>query len=425
MTPQDDFDRTFSAWLHERAQPYAPDHLRKDAPDRAMRVRPRPAWRIPERWIPMPVTLRLALVPRAVMLLMLLALAIALATAGMVVGSRLHLFATVQLPPPVGLAGNGLIAYSSDGDIWVVNPDGTDRRRLTSGPAYDFDPTWSRDGARLAHWSKDSESDTLQRLIVMDADGSDPVRVGTYDHKTMYDPSQVDWSPDGTRLAYSVCRSISPCGEQVIVAKTDGSGFAPVGDPSLRAWEPAWSPDGSRIAFGGGDGQDKGVYVMARDGSDVRRLSDVTDASENSFIAVDWSSVGDRIVTQASPTGGEYRLWSFAPDGDEEWQVPGTPPGSILARWSPDGTRISFWVAEGSERHVSVIPADGGDVTRLASDLENDWSWSPDGTRLVGRRAEPSGLVVLDATTGESLWEHDIAVHALSWQRVASGSSAP
>jgi Tol biopolymer transport system component len=373
----------------------------------------------------MPVTLRLALVPRAVMLLMLLALAIAFATAGMVVGSRLHLFATVQLPPPVGLAGNGLIAYSSDGDIWMLDPDGTDPRPLTSGMAYDWLPVWSRDGKRLAYWSRASESDTQWRLMVTDADGSSPVEVATYEHRTSYDPSSVDWSPDGTKVMYSACSSTPQCDDRVIVAKTDRLDFAPVGDPSLRAWEPVWSPDGSRIAFGGGDGQDKGVYVMARDGSGVRRLSDVTDGSQNSFITVDWSSVGDRIVTQASPTGGEFRLWSFAADGDTESQVPGSPPGSILARWSPDGTRISFWVAEGSERHVSIIPADGGEVTRLTSELENDWSWSPDGTRIVGRRGEPSGLAVLDATTGETQWELDVVADGLSWQRVAPGTTVP
>jgi Tol biopolymer transport system component len=423
MTPANDFDRTLSAWLHECAEPQAPEHLREAAVAHAVATRPRPAWRIPERWLPMPITLRLAVVPRAVLLLLMLALLVALAAGSLAVGSRLNLFATVALPAPVGPAGNGLIAYSVAGDIWVVDPDGTDARPLISGPAFDGGPHWSPDGSRLAYWSRDSESASELSLVVANADGSSPVTVATHDRSD--DVEGVAWSPDGARLAYNWCRPTPSCvDDRVVVANTDGSGNAAVGNPSLRAWGPDWSPDGSLIAFGGGLGGDKGVYLMKPDGSDARRISQVMDVTENSFISVGWSPDGTRIVSQADPTPESYHLWLFAADGTEESEVAGTPPDSILPDWSPDGSRISFFVAEGSERHLSVIPADGGEVTRLASDVENGWSWSPDGTQILGTR--PTGLVVLDATTGSVVWELAQPPEAIeagvdaSWQRDAS-----
>ena len=71
MTPTE-LRPTLTAWLDERAQPYAPHDLLAEAVTNTAAVRPRPSWRIPERWIPMPITLRLAVVPRAVLWLFLI-----------------------------------------------------------------------------------------------------------------------------------------------------------------------------------------------------------------------------------------------------------------------------------------------------------------------------------------------------------------
>ena len=355
----------------------------------------------------MTMPLRLAVVPRAALLLMLLALIAALAAGSLAVGSRLDLFATTALPAPVGPAGNGLIAYASEGDIWVVGPDGTDARPLTSGPALDERPVWSGDGSRLAYWSMASESDTQVSLVVINADGSSPVTVATHD--VSEDPEGMDWSPDGTRLAYAV--HDAPM-ERVMVAAADGSGSGLVGDPAFRAWSPDWSPDGSLIAFGGGVGTDQAVYLMSPDGSDARRLSRVTDETGNAFVRLDWSPDGTRIVSQA-----DQHLWVFAADGSEESEVAGTPIWSILPRWSPDGTRIAFNDNGGSSPRLAVIPADGGELTRLATDLQASWSWSPDGERIVG--TPPDGLRVLDPTTGDVLWELARPIDGASWQRIA------
>ena len=134
MTPRNDFDLSLTAWLDERAEPHAPPHLMEVVVARTTRTRPRPAWRIPERWIPVPLTLRLAVVPRVVLILLLLAAMLATAIAGAAIGGQLHWFNASPLLPSTGPAGNGLIAFDAGDDIWVVNPDGSDPRQLTSGP---------------------------------------------------------------------------------------------------------------------------------------------------------------------------------------------------------------------------------------------------------------------------------------------------
>ncbi len=58
--------------------------------------------------------------------------------------------------------------------VFVIGADGSDRRRLTSGPAVNEDPAWSPDGTRIAF---QSTRDGNFEIYVMDADGSDPINL--------------------------------------------------------------------------------------------------------------------------------------------------------------------------------------------------------------------------------------------------------
>jgi hypothetical protein len=151
-------DRTFTAWLEERAQPHAPTGLAADIVERTARTRPRPAWRIPERWFSMPTTIRLALIPRDLLLILALWLILALTVAGAAIGGRIT-FTRAVLPAPVsGPAANGLIAFERDSDIWVVEPDGSGERPLIASPGIQLAPSWSRDGTRIAYWSAETDA---------------------------------------------------------------------------------------------------------------------------------------------------------------------------------------------------------------------------------------------------------------------------
>ena len=112
---------------------------------------------------------------RVAFLVILLVILSALTAGSVVVGASL-----LASPTPPAIARNGLIAYDAGGDIWVVQPDGTDPRQLTSGPAVEHGATWSRDGSRIAYWATDGAT-APDTLVIADADGSHPVTIATHE----------------------------------------------------------------------------------------------------------------------------------------------------------------------------------------------------------------------------------------------------
>jgi Tol biopolymer transport system component len=427
MTLPPDLQRRLRAFLDDEMSPRAPDHVVSDVLAAVGRTRRRPAWRIPERWIPMTTTMRLAVVPRALILLLLLALVVAtLAAGGLVVGSLMR--AAKSLPPPYGPARNGLIAFDAGGDIWVVEPDGSGRRQLTTGPALDNAPAWSRDGTRIAYWSQEVEGGPSS-LIVSDADGSHPMTIAR-DEAGRMSLQFLDWSPDGRHIAYSLGATLDPIAfdEHVFVAATDGSGARQTGDPDLIARMPTWSPDGTLLAFQGSASAgaildtyypEHGVYLMAPDGTAVRRVSMVESPDPYEFYRTEWSPDGARL---ASNVGGQ--IWGFDTDGSGESAIaPSYDNAALVPRWSPDGQTILYMSL--NTGHLYTTPAAGGDPTDLG-DSTGDPTWSPDGTQIAGFGGDQR-LVTIDALTGKVITDVETGDQSYppgtyqypSWQRLA------
>jgi Tol biopolymer transport system component len=145
-------------------------------------------------------------------------------------------------------------------NIYVVNTDGTDLKRLTTA-ALDQFPAWSPDGSKIVF---ESTRTGLKQVWVMDADGANQTQL-TFDSTPK---DQVpDWSPDGSRIAY-VARTAAAGGD-ICVMNADGSDQHPItsGADMLGT---AWSPDGTQIATL--DLPSRTVEVMNANGTDVRAV---------------------------------------------------------------------------------------------------------------------------------------------------------
>jgi Tol biopolymer transport system component len=148
----------------------------------------------------------------------------------------------------------GRIAFDNFDDVWTIDADGTDLARLTHSPGPDFDPSWSPGGPKIAFRR---ERGGEPEIWVMNAEGTGRRRL-----TAGLSPA---WSPDGSLIAFSGRAGLS-------VIRPDGTGRRTL--PHTEGGEyPSWSPDGSRIAFNSNLTGDHVMYIAQADGSNVVDLS--------------------------------------------------------------------------------------------------------------------------------------------------------
>jgi len=212
-------------------------------------------------------------------------------------------------------------------------------------------------------------------LYIMTADGSSLRQLPTGFTGGVTGPA---WSPDGSRIAFG------PelwCWFDCDIFIMDASGgnvtrVTRTGDNDA----PAWSPDGSRIAFTSWrDGHDE-VYLIDVDGSNLVRLTHGSEASGSPA----WSPDGSRIAF-GSDRDGDPEVWVMDADGSNPVRLTHEPGFDGDPTWSPDGTRIAFTGVRDGNYDIYVMGADGTDVVRLThgQGIESYPTWSSDGSRIA------------------------------------------
>lgn len=238
------------------------------------------------------------------------------------------------------------------------------------------DPEWSPDGERIVFGGR-GELGTPFDIFVVDADGGNLRRITD----TPVDEYRPTWSPDGRRLAYE---RLQRGARDLMVVEVDG------GSPTalvtgMAARDLTWSPDGQRIAFiGGRISSFSEIYVIEVDGTRLRQL---TNDTTRILQDLQWSPAGDRLVYTEFPTpSGDTELFTIRPDGTNRRRITNNSSTEVTPLWSPDGRRISFQRYAGGFQAVHVIDADGGDEVLLNSpgtDFEIGPAWNPDAKRLA------------------------------------------
>ncbi len=233
-------------------------------------------------------------------------------------------------------------------DVYVLNADGSNERRLTTDRDVDEAPTWSPDGRRIAFESyRDCNG---AEIFVMNADGTNQ-RPLTRNKTSDLEPA---WSPDGRRIAFDSRRN-SHSG--IFVMNADGSNQHRLTRTIGVDTSPAWSPDGRRIAFGSNAGTlNFDIYVVNADGSDKRRLT--WNKADDHYPA--WSPDGRRIAFTRFGPGYTGEIYLMNDGGSTQRPL---TAGSMPA-WSPDGRRIAFRGVDGG---IYVTNADGTHETRLTN----------------------------------------------------------
>lgn len=250
-----------------------------------------------------------------------------------------------------------------------------------------------------------SSRDGDYALYEMNADGSAEGRLTPHEADTtspagLFYQVEPAWSPDGTTIAFVSRREGSL---DIFAMRSDGTGTKRLTSTKEADSHPSWSADGRRIAFA----RDADIYVMAPDGSDARRISDAeADEAEPA-----WSPDGDLIAyTRREPGTTAWEIWVMEPDGSGQRQVTKQAARAGSPAWSPDGKRIVFSSnAEGDVYELFTIAPDGKglrSVTPTSGDMFEP-AWSPDGSKIAYQEGGAIFTVELGGGEVERLTDPD------------------
>ncbi len=278
-------------------------------------------------------------------------------------------------------------------EVTVVRPDAGTATRLALG---NF-PTWSPDGRRIAfvsaYWGTGTgpaRRRDKSGVHIMAADGTDLRSVFLLAGRPAEFPPR--WSPDGTRLAFLVLEYDTYA---IYTVGADGTGLTRLASHARS--NPAWSPDGTRLAFVQANEDRMHLYTMAADGTDVRQITAAPVGSLASWYdrawAPAWSPAGSRLL---------YGCGNGICVVDLDGQAVGGVSG-LLTAWSADGQRLALYNPAHGDRDDVVLASsapdgsdwrvlvrEGADGGLVADQAENFLFPGPVATRAACR----AGVVV-------------------------------
>ncbi|HEY7066225.1 MAG TPA: DPP IV N-terminal domain-containing protein [Chloroflexota bacterium] len=262
------------------------------------------------------------------------------------VATPLPLVLAAPLVQGAGAAPAGRIAFVVNGDLWQWSDGAV--RQLTTGSRYEG-PAWSPDGDQLA-----------------------ASLVGT-NHADV-----VLLSPDGDFQA----------------RLTDNRGRARIQD-SDWARLPAWSPDGTRIAFGADTRTyDLALWLIGADGRNARQLFAAPDGM-GGIDRPSWAPDGSEIALAVWRQGGSSQVEIVSVLTGRARPLTDTPNGAYDPAWSPDGSWVAYTARDGTRHDVWLSHPDGTGAARVTSTGRNRMpAWSPDGEWLAFLSLNETGFDV-------------------------------
>jgi Tol biopolymer transport system component len=319
-------------------------------------------------------------------------------------------------------AGNyaGAIAYQrviqTDSQIFVMDPEGEVKTRISASGGWNFMPSWSPNGESVAYFTFNptTQMTTVNAVDVTQAEFEQVLLTNTGTYNIQF--GALKWSPDGQSILYYSIDALDISDIYKIDVLTGSVAYI-LPDPVFFDYAPDWSPDGSKFVFASNrpdkDDPILDLYLADVNGENLVRL---TDNRHNGWVDTlpAWSPDGETIafwrynyIPGETFAGGPNGIWLMDLTTREEtllYEAP-FPSGENPPVWSPNGIYLAFLEDLDNQHTLYVVEVATGeflDIDLVAGD-KRALSWSPDSRALVfSNYTEPNvAMYILDIKAGE------------------------
>ena len=266
---------------------------------------------------------------------------------------------------------HGAVASRSVQEIYISDYDGANPKRVTSTTTLNVAPSWSPDNQAIAYttWRPSGSGGfgTYQDITIswiFRGEMKSPAN-GNPDRQNYL----AQWSPDGTKLAFTSNRDGNP---EIYVMNKDGSGLRRVTNNPAIDEAPTWSPTGNQIAWvSDRTGQPK-IYVMNADGTGQRLL-----VSDCYCDRPTWSSEPFNEIAFAAKNGPGYDINVYSFQTGQAHRITDSVGSNESPAFSPNGRHLAFVSTRSGKSQIFTVDRDGNNLRQLTREGNNKYpNWS-------------------------------------------------
>jgi Tol biopolymer transport system component len=255
-------------------------------------------------------------------------------------------------------------------DIYLINADGKNYKRLTNSIDLEWNPVWSNDDARILFATSKAMPPIKSGISIIDSTGKNLVEI----INNIYSSGGVCrstpcWSPDNAKVAF---HSDLKDGGGVFITDIDGQNEKHV--PGTKAFDGpfAWPSNTKEIAVVLNLKEGSEIYLLSVDGDNQKRLT----CNKEIDTTPSWSPDGKQICF-ASDRDGNYEIYKMTTDGNNQMRLTHNLTKDVWPYWSPDGRKIVYVSTVDGVEELYIMNADGTNQIRLTKNGGTDPSWRP------------------------------------------------
>jgi len=250
-------------------------------------------------------------------------------------------------------------------NIYISDYDGANQRRVTVTRSLDITPAWSPDGRALAYTSYRRGFADIFVSYLYEGRLENPARGS--EKINNYLPA---WSRDGTKIAFMSSRDGNP---EIYIMNRDGSGLRRLTNHPNADVTPTWSPTGTQIAFTSDRTGQPQIWIVNVDGTGLRRISTESYADRPTWSPDPHNEIA--YTARSSAAGYDVSVYSF--EQGKSVRITDGIGSNESPAFSASGRHFTFMSSRAGKYQIFTIARDGNDLRQITRTGENRYpNWS-------------------------------------------------